>query len=68
MRIYDNATPEGRKVDKPGADYCAQCTGRDGRHCPVAVVTYKTKKNGQKQKVKGSGPCPNDLVEVGVDG
>lgn len=67
MRIYDAKTPEGRKVSTVGMSYCPECEGRDGRHCLVTVTTYRTKANGQRQKIKAVGECPNAQGEGGVD-
>jgi hypothetical protein len=67
MRIYDGKTPQGRKVDKLGDDYCPECEGREGRHCLVTVTVRRTKANGQRQRVKTLVECPNDQGEGGID-
>ena len=67
MRIYDAATPEGRKVNPTGRAYCQRCEGRDGRHGLVNTIERKENAKGRMQARKVVRDCPNGQLDSGVD-
>lgn len=67
MRIYDAKTPEGRKVDASGMNWCPRCEGREGRHALVTVTERKENAKGRMQARKVVRECPNGQLDTGVD-
>ncbi len=57
MRIYDNRTPEGRKVERPGLVICPECKGQDGRHGLSSQKEFGVDKLGKQKSRNIAKPC-----------
>jgi hypothetical protein len=59
VKIYDNRTPEGRKVERPGTVICAKCSGREGRHVLISEKESRRDATGRKCTRNVTKECPN---------